>query len=114
MLSLPNRLKKDKDLEAVFKKGRPFFAKFFTVKAIPNNLEVSRFGFAVSTKISKSAVKRNRVRRQLREAVRALLLEIKPGFDVVVMGKSELLDKDLKTITSALGWSFEKMNLLKR
>lgn len=43
----------------------------------------SRFGFAASLKFSKKAVERNKVKRWMREAVRARIEDIQPGKEVV-------------------------------
>ena len=49
--------------------------------------EVPRFGFIVSTKVSKEAVQRNRIKRALSEAVRFMTSDIKSGYDVVFLAK---------------------------
>ena len=45
----------------------------------------SRFGFAASLKFSKKAAERNKVKRWMREAVRAKLKDIQPGKEVVFL-----------------------------
>lgn len=45
--------------------------------------EPTRFGFAASLKYSKKAVERNKAKRWMREAVRAKIAEVKPGWQVV-------------------------------
>lgn len=52
-----------------------------------NNRKESHFGFIVSTKISKKAVIRNRIKRIIAEVVRKRLNEIKRGLDVVFLIK---------------------------
>lgn len=52
-----------------------------------NNRKESHFGFIVSTKISKKAVVRNRIKRIIAEVVRKRLNEIKRGLDVVFLIK---------------------------
>ncbi|KKQ67033.1 MAG: ribonuclease P protein component [Candidatus Nealsonbacteria bacterium RIFCSPLOWO2_12_FULL_39_31] len=85
MLSKENRLKKKKDFEDVFKNGRGYKDGFLYLKIIKNNLEPSRFGFVVGVKFSKSAVKRNKIKRWLRELTRINLQVIEKGFDCVVI-----------------------------
>lgn len=87
MLPQINRLKKDKDFERVFKKGKGFKEDFLYLKIVKNNLKNSRFGFVVSNKISKKAVVRNKVKRRLRNLVELKLQETKKGIDgaIIVM-----------------------------
>lgn len=76
-MSLPkaNRLKKKKDFDRVFKKGKAVNGSFLFVKSLPNSLSSSRFGFIVAAKFAPKAVTRNKVRRLLSDVVwpRALL-----------------------------------------
>ncbi len=96
----------------VFNEGRPFFTKIFTAKAANNGLEASRFAFVFSTKVSKSAVKRNKARRRMREAVRLALPDIRGGYDIVFIAKKDILDKDYAEIESTIKFAFKKMGLL--
>lgn len=93
MLPKKNRLQKKKDFEKVFANGKGFRQDLLFLKAAKSGLETFRFGIIVSKKISKSAVKRNRVKRQLREIIRrqlqnCLLFENEQGnrgMDVVLI-----------------------------
>jgi len=86
MLPEENRLKKEKDFERVFKKGKSYNQTFLFLKAFDRNDEKkSRFGFVVSTKVSKKAVVRNKIKRQLREITRKKLSDLEPGYDVAVV-----------------------------
>ena len=55
------------------------------MKAIPNGLSLSRYGFSVTKKVG-NAVQRNHLKRQLREIMR--LKSIKPGWDIVLIARS--------------------------
>jgi ribonuclease P protein component len=48
-------------------------------------LPVSRFGIAVSKKVSKKAVIRNRIKRQIRAVIRTLLPIIDPDWNIIVV-----------------------------
>ena len=85
MLSGINRLKKKKDFERVFRRGRGLKDGFLSLKFAKNNLGLTRFGFVVGQKVSHKAVIRNKVKRRLRELVRVKLGNIKKGFDVAVV-----------------------------
>jgi len=95
------RLRKQKDFENVFDKGFYFSDNFLSLKTAKNGLPISRFGFIVSKKVSKKAVRRNRVKRLLRESVRLTQKNIKPGFDAVFISKAGIVGK-----------SFEEVNLV--
>ncbi|MEK7100328.1 MAG: ribonuclease P protein component [Patescibacteria group bacterium] len=51
--------------------------------------EPSRFGFIISTKISKKAVIRNRIKRIMSEIVRINLDKLKNGYDVLFLIKHQ-------------------------
>jgi ribonuclease P protein component len=55
------------------------------MKAMPNGLGTSRYGFAVTKRVGK-AVQRNRVKRLLREVMR--LQSLKRGWDIVIIARS--------------------------
>jgi len=86
MLPEANRLKKEKDFERAFKKGKSYNQSFLFLKVFDSQDErQSRFGFVVSTKVSKKAVVRNKLKRQMREIVRERIEDIKKGQDVIVV-----------------------------
>lgn len=84
MLPNKNRLKKDADFQKTWKRGLSFYTKILGFKILQNNLAVSRFGIVVGTKISKLAVVRNRLKRQIREILHKKIKEIVPGYDLVI------------------------------
>lgn len=51
----------------------------------------SRFGFIISTKISKKAVIRNKIKRIISEKIRMKLPDVKAGLDVVFLVKPSIL-----------------------
>jgi len=85
MLSSINRLKKKKDFEIVFKKGKGYKENFLYLKIVGNKLKTSRFGIVVSKKFSTKATLRNKIKRRLRELIRIKLPNIKKGIDGVII-----------------------------
>lgn len=102
MLAKQRRLQKSKDIEMVFKRGKTLNGKLLFLKLKKNDLEISRFGFIIGKKISNKAVIRNRLKRQLREIVGKNLSDIKPGFDVIVVAKPEIINKNYQEIKNDL------------
>ncbi len=111
MLNLKNRVTKKKDFDFIFKKGRGLKEGFLVVRYAPNNLSSARFGFIVSQKVSKKAVVRNKIKRQLSEIVQKNLGIIKKKVDcvlIVLPGFSELSFKQKETLLQKI---FKKLNL---
>lgn len=100
------RLKKRRDFLKV-QKGRRVHTGLFSVQALGSQQEsATRIGFTVSKKVSLSAVKRNRIRRRLKEAAR-LVASGAPacGMDYVVVGRIAALHAPFSRITSELSRS---------
>ncbi|MFA5024407.1 MAG: ribonuclease P protein component [Patescibacteria group bacterium] len=113
MLKKENRISLNKDFDRVFKTGQSFYCQVLGVKVAKNKLLTSRFGILISTKISKKAVIRNRFKRQLREIIQKNLLELKSGYDVVLIVLPPILDKKFEELETFLGLSFKKLKLYK-
>jgi ribonuclease P protein component len=99
------RLKRREDfLRAA--KGDRFHARAFTLQAtvLAETAEpaLARFGITVTKRIG-GAVERNRIKRRLREALRACLdLPASPGRDYVIVAKAEALTTDFQTLRADL------------
>lgn len=61
------------------------------MKVLPTNLSLTRYGFSITRKVG-NAVKRNRLKRLLREILRLQML--RPGWDVVFIVRPEAVDAD--------------------
>lgn len=96
------RLKKRRDFLKV-QKGRRIRTGLFSVEALPREGEAaSRAGFTVSKRVSPSAVRRNRIRRRLKEAMRLAAPGAAPGTDYVVVARIEALTAPFARLTSDL------------
>ena len=73
-------LKKEKQFNLVYNEGRFIKGRLLSIRFIPNNLDISRYGFIVGRRVGKAVV-RNRVKRLLREISRQI--HIKAGWDIV-------------------------------
>lgn len=110
MLHRQFRLKHDRDFNTLFTDGQFVGAPLLTLKLwqidpskYPRRnytLENLKIGFVVSTKVSKSAVVRNRLKRQMREVVRLLLKDglVKAGYMLAFIAKAEMIGREYKEI----------------
>lgn len=78
------RLKSPRDFQRVRREGKRFSGHIIALNAAPNGLAYNRFGFVVNGKVG-NAVTRNRIKRQLRAAVRQLLSSLVSGVDLVII-----------------------------
>ncbi len=79
------RLRKSSQFARVYKRGRTWAGDFVVLKTLPNGLEWNRYGFVTGKRLGKAVV-RNRVKRRLREVVRAT--PAKTGWDVVFVARN--------------------------
>lgn len=107
MLAKKYRITGSQNFKRVEKEGVVFQSPDFGVAVFNRkDLEHSKFGFVVSTKIAKDATDRNRIRRAMSEAVRMLTMEVKPGLDIIFLAKTSIVrsptDKIMKDVKAAL------------
>jgi len=97
--STTHRLRKHADYQLVYKSSRKQFAKqlayFFALRAADRRSETTgpRIGLTVPKALGK-AVDRNRIKRRLREAVRAALPLLTSPVDVVLHPRRSVIDMD--------------------
>lgn len=98
------RLKKEKDFNLVFNKGKRLFTRNLTVVFFPSNS--LKAGFAVSKKHGKS-VQRNRIKRLLRESFRSFMPELRQNFFFVFIPKVTE-EYTLNAFKESMGFLFKK------
>lgn len=107
MLAKKFRLSGKKDFKNVQANGKVFQSENFGISYLDRKDNNStRFGFVVSTKISKEAYDRNTIRRHMSETIRLMTGEIKDGFDVVFLAKTSIIrvpaERIIREIRSAV------------
>jgi ribonuclease P protein component len=88
-----HRILEGKHFKSVFDNRFRLHSTYFSFHLLPNNEEFHRLGLAVSKKVSKKAVERNRIKRQIRESFRyfqstAIQQGKVVGCDFVVVAKT--------------------------
>lgn len=109
---MDSSLKKKTDFDNVYKKGKVFGNRNFTLRYLKNGKNANRLGIIVSKKVSKRAVKRNKLRRQIREAYRKIDTSVKPGYDLIITAKASCLDEAFSVLEKSIHHLFLKEGLI--
>jgi ribonuclease P protein component len=72
-----------------------------TARFLRTDLETTRFGLATGRRLG-GAVVRNRVRRRLREVLRAMEPSFQPGWDVLIIARPAIVEADHQVVVEAL------------
>jgi ribonuclease P protein component len=95
------RLMRRAEYDAVYREGRRRSSREFTLFLRPNGLDSSRFGWSIKKALG-NAVRRNRIRRRLREIVRLHRQEIAPGWDIVIHPRSSAATAEFSALQAEL------------
>lgn len=94
------RLRQRKDFSTVYRHGLRCQGKVLTLRALHHDAtsekgsQPSRLGVSISHKVSKRAVNRNRIKRQIKAAFRYLLPDVARGWWLVIVVNPSALQCD--------------------
>ena len=103
-LPAARRLRRKSDFDKVHSRGKRIGDRFFGITATPNELDGPRLGMAVGLKVTGISVRRNWVRRLIRESFRLQQAEL-PPLDLVVSARAasrNAAGAELRTSLNAL------------
>lgn len=80
-------LKKNKDFQNVYKKGKSYANRYLVMYVLDNETEENRIGISVSKKVGNSVI-RHHVTRLIRESYRLHEDMFNSGLDIVVIARS--------------------------
>ena len=110
------RIKKKKqflEVQTASRAGGPkAYGRAFLVLAIKNQLNASRLGITVTTKIDKRACVRNLIKRRVREVYRRVYTKFLYSADLVVIARSDVLRQEFAAIERELLESFRRLGLI--
>ena len=95
----------------VYREGRRFPGEAVILYVRPNGLTVSRAGVTTSRAVG-SAVRRNRWRRRLREALRAAQHDVRDGFDLVLVPRPTTVEVPFTTLTETVRALLEQAGVM--
>jgi len=111
-LNRASRLRKSSEFQRVRQQGRSITSRLLILAWTPNDVAQLRIGFVVSKRISKRAVDRNHLKRLFGEALRPLLPEVNPGWDLVLSARKDALTADLHTLEQDIPALLRRARLL--
>ncbi len=108
MLPSSQRLSRN-EIDYLYKKGVKKVTPGFIAKYLPGRKTKSRFCVVVSIKIAPKAVARNRVRRQLYEAIRLNQHLLGKNYDIMFILKSTFIKLEFQEISSGISQFFKNL-----
>lgn len=105
------RLTQSTDFKRVRRFGKSYAHPLVVLVILPANGERTRIGVTAGQSVG-NAVHRNRAKRLLREAIRPILSNLKPGWGIVLIAREPILEAKLTDIQISLQQLFSKAKLI--
>ena len=106
------RLTRSTDIKRVRRSGKSYAHPLVVLIRHPNELAASRFAITAGKSVG-NAVRRNRAKRRIREAIRPILPAIFPGWDIIILARQPIKNASFSKIQSAVHQLMQQADLLK-
>lgn len=104
-------LKRNYQFLRAYKRGTFFVGRLMVIYAIKNNSGNNHIGISVSKKIGKS-VRRNRLKRLIKESYRVHFDLLKEGYDIVFVSRTSKPMPVFKDILKEMKYLFKKIGII--
>ncbi len=94
-------IKKNQEFQLIFEKGHSIHGRYLVVYFLRNSCHTNRFGVCAGKKLG-TAVRRNYLKRILREAIRAISFPDQVGWDMLLVAKKQILNASLNGIINEI------------
>lgn len=105
------RLTRAIDFKRVRRSGKSYAHPLVVILVARGESENSRVGIITSRSIG-NAVKRNRIKRQLREVIRILIPSFQKNVDIVIIAREPVLNARFCEITTTITQLLERAELI--
>lgn len=95
------RIKKNKEFQQIFKKGKSFANRQFIVYVLKDEQTEFRLGLSVSKKVG-NAVARNRIKRYIRQTFLELKDDLLPNADYIIIARPQAATLDFHETKKSL------------
>ncbi len=103
-------LKQNHEFRRLYSKGRNAASPYFAVYCRKTGRPYSRLGLTTGVKLG-NAVKRNRVRRRMRELYRTNESKLRPGYDIVMVARTRAIFARYSDLESSFLRLMKKLEL---
>ena len=107
----PEILRKKKDFNRLYKKGKSAGSRYVVLFYIKNDLSYNRRAFLASKKVGNS-VRRNRARRLMKESFRKISDHIEEGYDILFIARNNINDVKCQNVEKSMKEILKKTKLL--
>ncbi|MBQ6150646.1 MAG: ribonuclease P protein component [Mogibacterium sp.] len=104
-------LRKQSDFARVYKQGKSKGGRFAVILYRRNGLKYTRTAFVSSKKVGNS-VERNRSRRLMKAAYRAVKTNVKSGYDIIFVARNAIIGCKEPEVEKQLKKSLESTGIL--
>ncbi|MCC6639308.1 ribonuclease P protein component [Candidatus Falkowbacteria bacterium] len=118
MLKKKYKVAKKKVIEKIHTQGKSFMTPYFVLKSHATSEDtLSRFGITISSKVHKSAVKRNRIKRIIFGYLAKQHNNITPNLDIMIIVSRKAINQatqqvERKAILQSLEFALTKTHIL--
>ncbi len=105
-------LNRNEQFLRIYRKGKRTYHRFFVLYYLPNGSRRNRLGLKVGKKLAK-AVRRNRIRRLLKESYRLAEPQVRTGYDLIFVAREDSLAADsYQAVAAAVNKLLQQAGLL--
>jgi len=105
------RLRGSSDFKRVRRTGRSYAHPLVVLVTSPNGLAFTRMGVAAGKTVG-NAIERNRAKRRMREALRAILPAISLGWDLIWIARPPLVQAEWADVQQAFNLLLRRSGLV--
>lgn len=105
-------LRSKKDFEILFKEKSSYYSSFYNIYFVKNNINHIRMAISISKKIVKSAVIRNKAKRQIK-SILTNWINLDKSVDCLIVLKSNFFNGSFEEKQKQLIWLLNKVNIVK-
>lgn len=109
MIPKTHRVRKTREFERVFSSRQSIYGRFVRISYINSPVDFTRCAVVISTKVSKKAVVRNKIKRRVRVIIARLLPTLLPPLDLVVVCLPHSVNAGFKEFEKDLEKTLEKI-----